>query len=145
MKIHIHHIAWAAVAATLLAGCATESLRTRPLNRVALITSGDTYFSASTRFGPDISVVKIDGKAVDRPYGPIELEPGAHSVTMKCGDSIKARTVTVSAGEIYQFAMVATPGARGCWGSLSRVRSASKLVKRGVLGPARASPLALRL
>ena len=117
------------VAAALLAGCATGSLPGRPPNtKVALITSGDTYFTGTTRFGPEISVVEIDGKLVDKPYGIIELEPGMHSVVMRCGNTIKTRTVTVSAGEVYQFAMITTPGVRGCAGSLSRVRPVNKTV-----------------
>lgn len=126
MKINMHHMVSVILAATLLAGCATEPLPTRPLSKVALITSGGTHFSSSTSFGPDISVVEIDGKPVDRPYGPLELEPGTHSVTMKCGDSIKNLTVKASAGEVYQFAMVAAPGVKGCSGSLDRVRSARR-------------------
>lgn len=137
MKIHLQHIASVTVVATLLAGCVTESAPARKLNRIALITSGDTYFYGATRFGPEISVVEIDGKPVDKPYGPIELEPGAHAITMKCGDSITARKVTVAAGDIYQFAVVATPGVRGCAGSLSRVWSAGKSAAKSVPEPAR--------
>jgi len=125
MRIHIHHIASIAITATLIAGCATEPVTTDHLNRVAIITSGNTNFFALTRFGPVISVVEIDGKPIDKPYGPVELEPGTHSVTMKCGDSTRTNTVTVSAGEVYQFAIVTTPGVKGCFGALSRVRSAN--------------------
>ena len=121
--MHIHHIASIAIAATLIAGCATERVTTDQLKRVAILTSGDTNFFALTRFGPVISVVEIDGKPIDKPYGPIELEPGTHLVTMKCGDAIKTNSVTVSAGEVYQFAIVTNPGVKGCLGSLSRVRS----------------------
>ena len=127
MKIHLHHVALAMVAAALLAGCATGSSSGRsPNNTVALISSGDNYFTGNTRFGPEISLVEIDGKPVDRPYGLIELQPGTYSVAMKCGDTVKTRTVTVAAGEVYQFSMITLPGVRGCAGTLSRVRPASK-------------------
>lgn len=78
---------------------------------------------ASPDVGTRISVVDVDGKPVKEPYGPIELEPGTHTVTLKCDGSLKTSTVTVSAGEVYQFSKLATPGVKGCVGSLSRVRS----------------------
>lgn len=125
MKIRMSHVASIAIAVALLAGCATRPVPTDRLKNVAIITSGNTNLFALTKFDPVISVVDVDGRAVDKRYGPIELEPGTHSVTMKCGDETKTIKVTVAAGEVYQFAHVTTPGVKGCSGSLSRVRSAS--------------------
>ena len=104
-------------------------VRTSRLDKVAIITSGDTNVMALTRFGPLISLVEIDGKPVESRYGPVELDPGTHSVTLKCGDSTKVNTVNVAAGEVYQFSMVTTPGVKGCVGSLSRVRAAKPSAK----------------
>lgn len=112
------------VAATL-SGCATGPVPPRTPSKVALITAG--HFRGGTSFGRDISVLEVDGKPTDRPYGPIELVPGAHSVTMKCGDTVKARPLTVAAGEVYQFSIVTVPGVKGCSGSLTRVRPARKM------------------
>ena len=124
-SMRLQHVALTMIAVVSLAGCATGPLPARPANtKVALITSGDNYFTGATRFGPEISVVDIDGKPVDKPFGLIELAPGTYTVAMKCGDSIKSRAVTVAAGEVYQFAMVTTPGVRGCAGILSRVHPA---------------------
>lgn len=130
MKIAKHYIASIAITVTLIAGCALQPIRTDRLDKVAIITSGDTNVMALTKFGPVISLVEIDGKPVDKRYGPIELEPGTHSVTLKCGDQTKASSVTVAAGEVYQFAMVTTPGVKGCVGSLSRVRSADRPARK---------------
>ena len=129
MKIAKHYIASIAIAVTLIAGCALGPVRTDRLDKVAIITSGNTNVMALTRFGPVISLVEIDGKPVESRYGPVELEPGAHTVTMKCGDATKTNTVKVVAGEVYQFAMVTTPGVKGCVGSLSRVRTAKPSAK----------------
>lgn len=123
MKIRIRHVGSIAIAVALIAGCATRPVPTDRLNRVAIITSGNTNLFSLIKFGPVISVVDVDGKPVDRRYGPIELEPGTHSVTMQCGDETKAIKVTVAAGEVYRFAHVTTPGVKGCSGSLSRVSS----------------------
>ncbi len=100
------------------------------LGKVAVITSGDTNVRALTRFGRLITVTEIDGVPYAKPYGPIELEPGTHTVTMKCGDATNTSTLTVLPGEVYQFAMTSTPGVKGCAGSLSRVQAASPEVQR---------------
>ncbi len=130
MKITRYCIASIAVAVTLLGGCAMQPVRTDRLDKVAIITSGNTNAKAVARFRPIVSVVEIDGKPVDKPYGPIELAPGPHSVTMKCGDSTKTGSMTVAAGEVYEFTFATTPGVPGCVGSLSRVRSAGRTVKK---------------
>lgn len=111
-------------AIAVLSGCATGPFPGRTRSDVALITSG--HFRGTTSFGREISVLEIDSKPTDKPHGPIALAPGAHSVTMKCGDTVKTQMVTVAAGEVYQFSMVTVPGTRGCTGRLSRVRSANK-------------------
>jgi hypothetical protein len=107
----------------LLAGCAAQPASSGRLKSSAIITSGDTvsYLSADTALG--VSVTEIDGKPVASPYGPIDLVPGKHTVTMKCGDTAKTSAVTVAAGEVYQFNKIVTPGVKGCVGSLLRVRS----------------------
>lgn len=128
MKITKHCIA--TIAVTLIAGCAMQPVRTDRLDQAAIITSGSTNLKAVARFRPMVSVVQIDGKPVDKPYGPIELAPGPHSVTMKCGDSTKTSPVTVAAGEVYEFEFAAAPGGKGCVGSLSRVSSADRTVKK---------------
>ena len=128
MKITKHCIA--TIAVTLIAGCAMQPVRTDRLDNAAIITSGSTNVKGVARFRPMVSVVEIDGKPVDKPYGPIELAPGPHSVTMKCGDSTKVSSVTVAAGEVYEFAFATTPGVQGCVGSLSRVRSADRTAKK---------------
>ena len=125
MKIHGPHIAIVMVAAAALNGCAIGPFPHREPSKVALITAG--HFYASTSFGPEISVVDVDGKPTDLPHGPIALEPGAHSVTMKCGDTVKTRSLKVAAGEVYQFSIVTTPGVRGCSGSLARIRPRNRL------------------
>jgi len=51
-------------------------------------------------------LVEIDGKPVAKPYGPIELAPGPHSVTMKCGDSTKTSSVTVGGGECMNLPLL---------------------------------------
>ncbi|MEK7230630.1 MAG: nuclear transport factor 2 family protein [Pseudomonadota bacterium] len=137
MKITEHCVAMIAV--TLVAGCAMQPVRTDRLDRVAIITSGSTNIGAVARFRPVVSVVEIDGKPVAKPYGPIELAPGPHSVTMKCGDSTKTSSVTVAAGEVYEFAFATTPAVKGCVGSLSRVRSADRPVTKVAVEDAQAA------
>ena len=121
IKIDLARITSIAIAVTFLASCAAEPVSTEGLMSFAVITSGDTVSYASAGSGPTISIVEVDGKPVDRPYGPIHLEPGTHSVTMKCDGSNRTSSITVSAGEVYQFNKVITPGVKGCAGSLSRV------------------------
>jgi hypothetical protein len=125
MKIRLDYLATVTAAAMLTASCATGPFPDRAPSKVAIITAG--HFYASTSFGPEISVIEVDGKPTDRPYGPIALEPGAHTVTMKCGDTIKNWAVQAAAGEIYQFKIITTPGVKGCAGALARIRSANKL------------------
>lgn len=125
MKIHLPRIAVVMVAAAALTGCMTGPFPNRTPSKVALITAG--HFYASTSFGPEISVIEVDGKPTDLPYGPIVLEPGTHTVTMKCGDTIKNWLVKAAAGEVYQFKIITTPGVKGCAGSLARIRPANKL------------------
>ena len=123
MKIPIPHLASIVVTVVLTAGCATKPAPADHLKNVAIIMPGDAVSFTLSGSGPVISVVEVDGKPVDTPHGPIKLPPGTHSVTMKCDGSIHTNTVTVSAGEVYQFAMVARAGVKGCVGSLSRVRA----------------------
>ena len=110
----------------VLFGCAAPPAPNDRLKSVALITSGDTVSFAFAGSVPDIVVVEIDGSPADKPYGPIELKPGPHSITMKCGDALRSTKLTVRAGEIYQFNKIVAPGVKGCVASLSRMRSASR-------------------
>ena len=111
-----------ALAVMLMAGCSTQPVAGGRLKSMAIITSGDTVsYTSADGFG--VSVTEIDGKPVDSPYGPIELAPGKHEVAMKCGDTVKINTVTVAAGEVYQFNKIVSPGVKGCVGSLLRIRS----------------------
>ena len=123
MKIPISRIALMAAVVALVAGCASAPAPGHHLRNIALITSGDIVSYSATGSTAGVSVVDVDGKPVSEPYGPIELAPGSHSVTMKCNDTVKTHKMTVAAGEVYQFNKVTTPGVKGCVGALSRVRS----------------------
>lgn len=138
MKKRLHYIALTTIAVMLIAGCAIKPVSKDRLSKVAVITSGDTNIRSLTKFGRLITVVAIDGVPNDKPYGPIELEPGTHSVTMKCGDATNTSTLTVLPGEVYQFAMVTTPGVKGCSANLSRVQEASPEVRQEAAARAKA-------
>lgn len=138
MKIRLHYIALTTIAVMLIAGCAIKPVSKDRLSKVAVITSGDTNIRSLTKFGRLITVVAIDGVPNDKPYGPIELEPGTHSVTMKCGDATNTSTLTVLPGEVYQFAMVTTPEVKGCSAILSRVQEASPEVRQEAAARAKA-------
>ena len=109
-------------AAVMLTGCASPQQGSRPVSKVAYITSGDTYFYGATR-RQEISVIELDGKATAGPADPIELQPGSHMLRMKCGENISAYSFNVRAGEIYQYVMRALPDGKGCKAALARVRS----------------------
>ena len=112
----------AATAVLMLAGCASPPQGSRPASKVALITSGDTYFYGATRFGQNITIVELDGKAVAANADPLELQPGTHTLKMKCGENVSAYSFVVRAGEIYQYAMRSMPDGKGCRAALARVR-----------------------
>ncbi len=115
----------AMTAVLIVAGCASPPQGSRPASKVALITSGDTYFYGATRFGQNITIVELDGKAVAANADPLELQPGAHTMKMKCGENISTHSFSVRAGEIYQYMMRAMPAGKGCAAALSRVRASS--------------------
>lgn len=115
-----HATVLAAIA--VLAGCATPPPGGRPASKVAYITSGDTYFYGATRHAQDIAVVELDGAAVAAPADPLVLQPGRHALKLKCGDNVSTQTISVRAGEIYQFAMRTPPSGKGCEAALQRVR-----------------------
>ena len=121
--MHLSRFFIAAIAAALLAGCASPPQGQRPAGKVAFITSGDTYFYGATRFGQDVMVTELDGKPVATRTDPIELQPGVHSLRMKCGENVSTHTLTVRAGEIYQYLVRPAPGGKGCAAALARVRS----------------------
>lgn len=112
-----------AVAAALMAGCATPPQGNRPVSKVAYVTSGGTYFYGATSFGPEISVVEIDAKAVAAPADPLELQPGTHTLKMKCGENVSMYSLTARAGEVYQYVMRAATDGKGCRAALARVRT----------------------
>jgi hypothetical protein len=111
-------------AGLVLSGCAAPPAPNDRLKSVALITSGHTMSLAFAGAVPEIVIVDVDGSPTDKPYGPIELAPGPHAVTMKCGDALRLNNLTVKAGEIYQFNKVVAAGGKGCTATLSRMRSA---------------------
>ena len=114
-------IAIAALALLWLAGCAAPPAG-KPRS-VALIMSGDFMSYGAQGVGNRVSVVDVDGKPVAEPYGPVELAPGRHTVNIACNGAHAPHTLTVAAGEVYQFTARARPGAKGCTGALARVRS----------------------
>lgn len=123
-RIH-SSIAFPLLAALLLASCAAPPAGNRTPRSVALIMSGDVVAYSAPGFGPRVSVVDVDGKPVKEPYGPVELSPGRHTVNIACDGAVTPHTLSVSAGEVYQFAARTKPGARSCTGALSRVRTAN--------------------
>lgn len=130
MKTHLYRLVTPVIAVALIAGCAVRSVPTDRLERVAVITSGDINLRSVLRFGPKIKVIEIDGISTPKPYGPIELEPGTHKVTMTCGNATNTVAVNALAGEEYRFAMVTNPGVEGCSASLSRTREASPAARQ---------------
>lgn len=110
------------LAAVLLAGCGSPPVEHRSPRSMALIMSGDFVSYSSQASGARVSVAEVDGKPVKEPYGPVELAPGRHTVTLACDGINTPHTLTFAAGEVYQFMFRATGGARGCVGALARVR-----------------------
>jgi hypothetical protein len=123
MRSNLSRLALTVMLAALLAGCASAPSSGRQLRSVALIMSGDVVSYNSHGAGTAISIVDVDGKPAAEPYGPVELKPGKHAMTLKCDTSVKTHILTVSAGEVYQFAKASSTGVKGCTGSLTRVRS----------------------
>jgi hypothetical protein len=107
-------------------GCATESVPKERLEKVAVVTSGSTNAWTFLSTTPSVSVVEVDGAQTDKPYGPIELQPGTHKIKMKCGNNINDRELSVVAGDVYEFAVGMGGGAPGCQGVLIKVKSTSK-------------------
>jgi hypothetical protein len=116
-------LATVTLATQVLAGCAAPPAG-KPRS-VALIMSGDFISYGSQGVGTRVSVLDVDGKPVKEPYGPVELAPGRHTVNIACDGANTPHTLTVAAGEVYQFAARTNPGAKGCTGTLARVRSAN--------------------
>jgi hypothetical protein len=114
-------MATATLALLWLAGCAAPTAG-KPRS-VALIMSGDFMSYSTQGVGNRVSVVDIDGKPVTEPYGPVELAPGRHTINIACDGANTSHTLTVAAGEVYQFTARTRPGAKGCTGALARVRS----------------------
>ena len=123
MKATSASLASAVLAAILLAGCAAPPATARSPRTMAIIMSGDVVSYSSQATGPRISVVDVDGKPVKEPYGPVELAPGKHAVNLGCDGTNTPHTLTVKAGEVYQFATRAKSGVKGFTGALVRVRS----------------------
>jgi hypothetical protein len=110
-----------AALALLLAGCAAPPAG-KPRSG-ALIMSGNFMSYSAQGVGNRVSVVDVDGKPVTEPYGPVELAPGRHTVNIACDGATTPHTLSVAAGEVYQFTARTRPGAKGCTGALARVRS----------------------
>jgi hypothetical protein len=125
MKTTLFRIACPAFAILLLAGCASPLAGTRTPRSVALIMSGDVVGYSSPGFATRVSVADVDGKPVKEPYGPVELAPGRHTVTLACDSVNTPHALTVAAGEVYQFVARSSSGAKGCVGTLARVRTAN--------------------
>jgi hypothetical protein len=125
MCFDLPRFAFSIMLAALLAGCAATPSASRQPRSVAIIMSGDVVAYGAQSLGTTISIVDVDGARVAEPYGPVELKPGKHTVTLKCDGATTAQNVNVRAGEVYQFAKSSPPGAKGCTGSLSRIRTAN--------------------
>ncbi len=123
MKIRTVHVVFAIFSATLVAGCAAPPAGTRAPRTVALIMSGDVVSYSAPGLSSRVSVVDVDGKPVKEPYGPVELAPGRHTVNIACDGANSPHTLSVTAGEVYQFEARTKPGVKGCVGGLTRVRS----------------------
>ena len=123
MKSMVIRAACAAAAVVLMAGCAAPTATNRNPRTVAFIMSGDVVSYSSPGFGAQVSVVDLDGKPVAEPYGPLELKPGRHTMTLKCNGATNPHTLNAAAGEVYQFTARTSPGVKGCVGALARVRS----------------------
>lgn len=117
------YVALIAAACALTAGCESPPASGRTPRSGALIMSGDVVGYSSPGAGTRVSIVDVDGKPAKEAYGPLELAPGRHTVTLACDGVNTPHTLTVRAGEVYQFVVRAAPGAKGCAGALSRVRS----------------------
>ena len=122
MKTTASCMACTALTVLLLAGCESPPVTHRNPRSVALIMSGDFVSYSSQWHNARVSVVDVDGKPAKEPYGPVELSPGSHTVTLACDGTNTPYTLTVVAGEVYQFVVRAASGTRGCVGGLSRVR-----------------------
>lgn len=116
--------------ALLLPGCATQLIPKEELTHAAFITSSSTNLWSMGSL-PNVSVVAVDGVAVQKHYGPIELTPGPHQVEMKCGKNTNTLEIDAAAGDVYEFSVVINTTARspastgGCQGSLYKARSAA--------------------
>lgn len=123
MNLHPSRFAGISLVALLIAGCAAPHSGNRNPRTVALILSGDIVSYSAPGLGARISVVDVDGKPVTEPQGPLELQPGRHTITLACDGTTKVHNLVVAAGEVYQFVARTTAGAKGCTGALSRVRT----------------------
>ena len=118
-------VAFVAATVALTAGCTSPPTANRNPRSVALIMSGDVVGYSSPGAGTRVSIKDVDGKPAKETYGPLELAPGRHTVTLACDGTDTPHTLTVRAGEVYQFVVRSSSGAKGCTGALSRVRSAN--------------------
>ena len=114
----------ALLVAALLAACTAPTVN-RSQRNFALIVSGDVVSLSSASYGSRVGLLEVDGAAAKEMYGPVELAPGRHTVKLSCGGSSNSHTLTMAAGEIYQFVARTTPGVKGCSGALARVRTSN--------------------
>lgn len=103
-----------------LFGCATQPVPREALTTSAVFTSGSVNVWSLTSGGSRVSLVSINGEAVDKPNGPVVVPPGTHKVVMACGGSPNEFEITVAAGEVYEYAY-GIGGASGCRGGLVKV------------------------
>src|SRR4051812_21738438 len=123
MKFPGLRVSSAALAALWLAACAAPPAG-KP-RTMAIIMSGDFWSYSAQGIGSRVSVIDVDGQPVKEPRGPVELTPGRHAVNLACDGVASPHTVSVAAGEVYQFSARTRPGVKGCTGTLTRVRTAN--------------------
>ena len=115
--------ALAALAVALIAACGTPPAVNRAPRTVAHIVSGDVVSYSSASYGARVSMVELDGMPVAEPYGPVELKPGQHIVSLKCDSTTKSYAIAATAGQVYLFVTRSAPDVKGCIPALVRVRS----------------------
>jgi hypothetical protein len=123
MRFGLPRFAFSMMLAALLAGCAATPSSGRQPRSVAIIMSGDVVAYGAQSYGTSISIVDVDGTPVTEPYGPVEMKPGRHIVTLKCDGATHMYGVNALAGEVYQFAKAPSPVTKGCTASLRRMRT----------------------
>lgn len=110
-----------ALSIVLVTGCTTQSVPKDTLTTSAVISSGSTNIWSVTSGGPKVSIVSVDGNAVENIYGPVILSPGKHIIEMACSNNKNKFEVSVMSGEEYEFTVGYGRGQPGCLGGLLKV------------------------